>query len=258
MNNLILVLVALGLLFLIFALIKRKATESDDSGAGYAYQKNDYLLSKAERSFFGVLQQAAADNYLVFAKVRVADVLAPMNTKDRSTWQKAFNAISAKHFDFILCEPGDCSIQFAVELDDASHNTKKAQKRDGFLNEACNSAGLELIRVKASNSYSISEIRALFTTDTAPARIEPSFDIKPEASAAAESEVPNLGSATSDSMTDVDGAIEAPASPGTNDMPSCPKCGEAMVRRKAKSGKNSGVEFWGCSTYPKCRGMMKL
>ncbi len=33
----------------------------------------------------------------------------------------------------------------------------------------------------------------------------------------------------------------------------CPKCGEAMVLRTAKSGSNAGNEFWGCSAFPKCR-----
>jgi restriction system protein len=33
----------------------------------------------------------------------------------------------------------------------------------------------------------------------------------------------------------------------------CPTCGSIMVRRVAKKGPNIGNEFWGCSTFPKCR-----
>lgn len=36
--------------------------------------------------------------------------------------------------------------------------------------------------------------------------------------------------------------------------PKCPKCGSAMVKRVAKGGANVGQAFWGCSTFPKCRG----
>jgi restriction system protein len=36
--------------------------------------------------------------------------------------------------------------------------------------------------------------------------------------------------------------------------PVCPACGSAMVKREAKRGANAGSAFWGCSTYPKCRG----
>lgn len=40
--------------------------------------------------------------------------------------------------------------------------------------------------------------------------------------------------------------------------PSCPKCGSAMVRRVAKRGDNAGSEFWGCSTFPKCRSIVPI
>jgi restriction system protein len=40
----------------------------------------------------------------------------------------------------------------------------------------------------------------------------------------------------------------------TPDRPECPSCGKPMVLRRAKTGKNVGQEFWGCSTFPACRG----
>jgi hypothetical protein len=35
----------------------------------------------------------------------------------------------------------------------------------------------------------------------------------------------------------------------------CPKCGSALVIRTRKTGANIGQQFWGCSTFPKCRTM---
>lgn len=35
----------------------------------------------------------------------------------------------------------------------------------------------------------------------------------------------------------------------------CPSCGSKMVVRLARQGPNAGGEFWGCSTFPKCRGI---
>lgn len=40
--------------------------------------------------------------------------------------------------------------------------------------------------------------------------------------------------------------------------PSCPKCGSAMTKRTAKKGDNAGNEFWGCSTFPQCRGVLQV
>lgn len=37
--------------------------------------------------------------------------------------------------------------------------------------------------------------------------------------------------------------------------PACPRCGGAMVQRLARQGANAGKAFWGCSTYPQCRGV---
>lgn len=36
--------------------------------------------------------------------------------------------------------------------------------------------------------------------------------------------------------------------------PACPFCGGPMVLRKAMRGKNAGGTFWGCRSYPGCRG----
>ena len=37
--------------------------------------------------------------------------------------------------------------------------------------------------------------------------------------------------------------------------PACPKCGGRMVQRVAKRGANAGNTFWGCKSYPECRGV---
>lgn len=48
--------------------------------------------------------------------------------------------------------------------------------------------------------------------------------------------------------------VEPPAAASTTTSPSCPVCGSEMVKRTAKKGANAGSPFWGCTTYPKCRG----
>lgn len=36
----------------------------------------------------------------------------------------------------------------------------------------------------------------------------------------------------------------------------CPRCGGPMVLRISKKGNQVGQQFWGCSTFPKCRGII--
>lgn len=38
----------------------------------------------------------------------------------------------------------------------------------------------------------------------------------------------------------------------------CPRCGESMVLRSARQGVRAGTRFWGCSTFPKCRGTVEV
>jgi restriction system protein len=38
----------------------------------------------------------------------------------------------------------------------------------------------------------------------------------------------------------------------------CPNCGGSMILRETKQGQNIGKNFWGCSTFPKCRGIVNV
>lgn len=56
------------------------------------------------------------------------------------------------------------------------------------------------------------------------------------------------------------GAVPAPTpiTPAPAAVPSCPSCGAAMVKREARRGSNAGKAFWGCTTYPACRGTQAI
>jgi len=38
----------------------------------------------------------------------------------------------------------------------------------------------------------------------------------------------------------------------------CPSCGQPMILRRSKRGANAGNQFWGCSTYPACKGTRRV
>lgn len=41
-------------------------------------------------------------------------------------------------------------------------------------------------------------------------------------------------------------------------IPACPKCGKPTALRTAKSGKTAGKQFWGCTGYPDCKGVVNI
>lgn len=59
-------------------------------------------------------------------------------------------------------------------------------------------------------------------------------------------------------LADEASSVKEPSSNYDVATPECPRCKKAMVKRSAKKGKNIGNEFWGCSDFPKCKGVIKI
>ena len=99
-------LIAIVLLAAISVFFRRqsnlRSAKTLQSHSRVSYEAVPALLSLAEWSFFGVLQQAISSEYLIFAKVRLADIVRPAHSLSRSGWQYAFNRITGKHVDFVL------------------------------------------------------------------------------------------------------------------------------------------------------------
>lgn len=220
-------LILLGvLLFFVFAVVAKQGGKSTD----FSYEKIEVLFSPAERSFLGVLSQAVEGRGIVFGKVRVADVLRPAKGLSRSRWQAAFNRISAKHFDYVVCAPDTLEVMFVVELDDKSHTKSKRVDRDRFLESVCSSALLPLHRFKAAASYNIADVRnTLFPSPVEATSIE------------SVAQSPNTESVVENHQS----------MPNAEQI--CPKCSSPLVKRVAQKGANKGSEFMACSAFPKCR-----
>jgi restriction system protein len=61
-----------------------------------------------------------------------------------------------------------------------------------------------------------------------------------------------------DVASKVAASVTTVASRPTSTSPVCPKCGSEMIKRVARQGANAGNEFWGCITYPKCKGIWPI
>jgi hypothetical protein len=66
--------------------------------------------------------------------------------------------ISAKHFDFVICNSSDLVHVVVIELDDSSHQKAKRQQRDEMLQQICGQVQLPLIRVPAQKGYKLAEV----------------------------------------------------------------------------------------------------
>lgn len=117
------------------------------------YLKKDSLLTEAEKSFYSVLKNIIADNYLLFPQVSLLEILAIPKELSKSRRYSSLNRIQAKHIDFLLCEKESIKPLLAIELDDSSHYRADRMMRDDFLNQAFATAGLPLLHIKTAFHY---------------------------------------------------------------------------------------------------------
>ncbi len=239
--------VVFGLLFiavvsLVVALIKKK---SGKGPVDFPYQSKEVLCSPAERSFMGALEKVVGNRYRIFAKVRLADIVEVNKGLSSSARQSAFNRISRKHLDFVICNSRDLSIVGAIELDDKSHLKKGRQERDQFLGKALEAAGVPMLRVKAQSTYSIKKVSS---------DLDSTFNINLGGHL---EEIPDPPEAVQESSEKhIAEAIDS--SNAETIAPVCPKCGAELIERVATKGQYAGQKFWGCSNFPKCKFIKKV
>lgn len=116
------------------------------------YLKKESLLTAAEKNFYLALSEALKDNYLIFPKVRLADIIC-LPILRGSNYYYYLNKIIAKHIDFLICDKKSIKPILIIELDDTSHLSYKREKRDTFINEISKAAELPILHVKNAKNY---------------------------------------------------------------------------------------------------------
>lgn len=185
--------------------------------SGPTYRRHETLFSPAELHFLQALRIAIPPGLEVFGKVRVADVLRPVEKLDRKSWRSAFNRITGKHLDFVLCERNTGRLVCAIELNDRSHARTERRERDQFIATACKEAAFPLLMIPAARHYDFDLLRTQI--------LEAIGSLPPGPLA------PTLPTA----------------------IATCPRCGGSLERKVARRGQRAGKAFLACSRYPECR-----
>jgi len=193
----------------------------------FPYHLRDDFLSAAEHNFYLVLNRAVSDWAVICPKVSLSDVFFA-KASEYGRRLAYTNKIDRKHIDFLLCDPQTVRPLVGIELDDKSHRRKDRQERDRFVEEVFRVAKLPLVRIPVQRTYNVDELGALLR------------------------QYAGLGDAQASVRQ---GPIEREMA--ETGIPTCPKCGSQMVLRTAKRGSRSGTQFWGCSNYPRCRGVQQ-
>ncbi len=167
-NLMVAVILVIGVLAAVFAVMQNTRK--------FPYVKAGPLLSPAERKFYHALCQAVAPDQLVLVKIRVADLIKVKDGVSKSgtssQFWKAFAQISQKHVDFVVVDRNSFEGRVGIELDDASHNSRKAKESDAIKNKAFEAAGVPLLRVKAGGSYEPNDLSVKLIAALNPPKVE--------------------------------------------------------------------------------------
>ena len=120
------------------------------------YRGTRCVLTDGERAFWHPLRLAVRDRYVIFCKVRLADLAAAPDHRADSS--RRFRDIGEFHVDFVLCDPQTTAPLLVVELDDRSHAGSVRTRRDRFKDAVLKSAGLPVYRVTCRQAYAPGEL----------------------------------------------------------------------------------------------------
>lgn len=127
----------------------------------FPYVRRVAMFSSEERAFLTLLDVAVGDDFRIFGKVRVADVLSVNSGIDPAFSLRAFIRIAAKHFDYVLCYRTNMRPVCAVELHVPGWENREHKNRFAFLARACMAARFPLVVFDAQRRYAPDEIRQM-------------------------------------------------------------------------------------------------
>ncbi len=122
----------------------------------YPFKKKRYLMTQTEYKFYEVLHEIIKDKFFIMPQValsRIIEVQAGLAKHGSDSWYANFSRINKKTVDFVVFDKIYLSPMLVIELDDYTHNYFSRKKRDEFLDNALNSAGLNILHVKPQYNY---------------------------------------------------------------------------------------------------------
>lgn len=232
------VLIVIVLIVVALVVVKGGLPVATKQGNELSFVARPDFFSAAERSFYGVLEQALGGECRIFGKVRLGDLVEPAKGMTKSQSTTARNRINLKHVDFVLCRPDTLAVVAVIELDDASHGRKDRSERDDFVDKALASARLPVVHVPARKAYALAEVQAALAAvlKTAPAVTKtPAPPVAPDFSLPLPSIEVSAVQNGFDRIPPAASVVETP--------PVCPVCNMPMIKRQAKQGANAGKWF---------------
>jgi len=194
----------------------------------YRFQKVSRIMNPSEKNFYECLIEDLGQDYEVFCKVEMNQVLKPKGSA--SAAKSAIQSLTQRggFFDFVICVRSDMSIYGVIELENFNKTKRGAdeKEREVFINRLCELANLKLFIFDVQQSYHNVDLKKLITG------------------------VVSESKKFNEQNTQV--TIENDSYAYYTQNNSCPKCNSRLSVKVAVKGPYIGDKFLMCKKFPVC------
>lgn len=118
------------------------------------YQKKMSLFNADDQRFYRTLLEAVGDDYIVFSKIRISDIIIPQKGSHGQAIDSGYAQVANLCFDFVLLEPQNFGIACLVLAQEKLDFAKQEN-----LQAICDAVALPLACFSLKKSHSAGEVR---------------------------------------------------------------------------------------------------
>lgn len=134
------------------------ASRMSENYVPYPYKlKEMSFCTPQEAQFMTLLDKAVGNDFRIFTKVRLSDIVTVKKGVSGSVQKDAQNKANQRILDYVLCDIDTMEIKGVIELEPATSNLQQ-QKRNLFLKNTLAAAGLPFLRFKAKPGYRVADL----------------------------------------------------------------------------------------------------
>lgn len=144
----------------VLVLVAVLASRLTERYSPYPYKKRqETFFSATEEQFLTLLERGLGDQYRVFTKVRLGDVVSVRDKGlSRGAIREAQGKVANRMLDYVLCDRNNgMRVVAVIELEPVESNEQQA-KRNWFLKNSLTAAGIPFMRFKAKSGYRSEEL----------------------------------------------------------------------------------------------------
>lgn len=138
---------------------KKKTKATKQTAVSVTYVKRTTLLTPAELSLQAALRQAVADQFDIYAKVRLADIVTVPGNLQREQAIASLNQIRPRVMDFVLCDKQTTDIRCGIRVLDESDDQSGRKQNTAFIDKVCSVAGIALVKFPIAARYDVENVK---------------------------------------------------------------------------------------------------